>query len=424
MPYLHHAPWGAVCLCLFTAAVSLPASAEVSPTTAPPDVRDALLRLRDSSPQVESAAASVEAARARARAAALPLYNPSLAVEGENADVDRRTIGVSLPLDLSGKRRSRIVEGDAAVRTAEVQRELQWRDVALRWLKAWTASTWTARQSALGRRRVDLMRRFDDLATRRLAVGDIATSERDLAALALADAHIRQAALAAQEAGSLGLLAALGHETSLPTPIDGIPPPAGIVVARPVDERPEMRLAAAGQARAQAAVAVADRARRPDPTLSLTGGRVRSGTRTDQVVGIAVSMPLPFANNGRADVAAAMADADAATAAQRTARMEADAALGQARVTYESLRLASEGLRDSRADGVDGFDARADGLDRLWQASELSTADYLVQLNQSLDTAQSGLALQMQLWQAWFDYLAAAGRLEDWIDGSLGEGGQ
>jgi cobalt-zinc-cadmium efflux system outer membrane protein len=151
---------------------------------------------------------------------------------------------------------------------------------------------------------------------------------------------------------------------------------------------------------------------------------VRSGTRTDQVIGIAVSMPLPFANNGRADVAAAMADADAAAAAQRTARMEADAALGQARVTYESLRLASEGLRDSRADGVDGFDARADGLDRLWQASELSTADYLVQLNQSLDTAQSGLALQMQLWQAWFDYLAAAGRLEDWIDGSLGEGGQ
>ncbi|APG06598.1 transporter [Luteibacter rhizovicinus DSM 16549] len=383
-----------------------------------------MLRLRDSSPQVEAADATVEAARARSRAAALPLYNPSLAVEGENADVDRRTIGVSLPLDLSGKRRSRIVESDAAVRTAQAQRELQWRDVASRWLKAWTSATWTARQSALGRRRVALMQRFDELAARRLSVGDIATSERDLAALALADAHIRQATLAGQEASSLGLLAALGQGTSLPAPIDGMPPPAGIAVPRRVDERPGMRLATAEQARAQAAIAVADRARRPDPTLSLTGGRVRSGARTDQVVGIAVSMPLPIANNGRADVAAAMADADAATAAQRTARMEADAALEQARLTYESLRLVSEGLRDSRVDGADGFDARADGLERLWQASELSTPDYLVQLNQSLDTAQSGLALQMQLWLAWFDYLAAAGRLDDWIDGSLGESGR
>ncbi|KLD68043.1 TolC family protein [Luteibacter rhizovicinus] len=424
MSYLHHAPWGVVCLCLFTAAVSLPAVAGVPVTKAPPAVRDALLRLRDSSPQVEAADATVEAARARSRAAALPLYNPSLAVEGENADVDRRTIGVSLPLDLSGKRRSRIVESDAAVRTAQAQRELQWRDVASRWLKAWTSATWTARQSALGRRRVALMQRFDELAARRLSVGDIATSERDLAALALADAHIRQATLAGQEASSLGLLAALGQGTSLPAPIDGMPPPAGIAVPRRVDERPGMRLATAEQARAQAAIAVADRARRPDPTLSLTGGRVRSGARTDQVVGIAVSMPLPIANNGRADVAAAMADADAATAAQRTARMEADAALEQARLTYESLRLVSEGLRDSRVDGADGFDARADGLERLWQASELSTPDYLVQLNQSLDTAQSGLALQMQLWLAWFDYLAAAGRLDDWIDGSLGESGR
>jgi cobalt-zinc-cadmium efflux system outer membrane protein len=57
----------------------------------------------------------------------------------------------------------------------------------------------------------------------------------------------------------------------------------------------------------------------------------------------------------------------------------------------------------------------------LWQASELDTSDYLVQLNQNLDTAQAGLVLQGQLWQAWFDYLAAAGRLEDWIDGNTSE---
>jgi cobalt-zinc-cadmium efflux system outer membrane protein len=85
-------------------------------------------------------------------------------------------------------------------------------------------------------------------------------------------------------------------------------------------------------------------------------------------------------------------------------------------VTYEALRLASEGVRDSR---VDALDARTELLHRLWQASELDTSDYLVQLNQSLDTAQAGVGLQAQVWGAWFEYLAAAGRLGDWIDGGV-----
>jgi cobalt-zinc-cadmium efflux system outer membrane protein len=44
-----------------------------------------------------------------------------------------------------------------------------------------------------------------------------------------------------------------------------------------------------------------------------------------------------------------------------------------------------------------------------------------VQLKQSLDTALSGLELENQAWQAWFDYLTAAGRLNDWIDGRTQE---
>ena len=416
MSYVRTAPWGAVCLCLFAVALASPVAAETARvTSAPPALRIALHQLWESNPQVESASAALEAARARSRAAGQPVYNPSLALEGENADVDRRTVGLSLPLDISGKRRARVVESDAAVRAAEAQFQLQRRDVATRWLKAWTSAKWAARQSALARRRVTLMQRFDGLAAQRLVVGDIATSERDLAALAVADSQVRQATLAGQEANALGLLATLGHATPLPESIDGVPPPAASIVPRAVDDRVELLLAKAGLDRAQAGVAVANSARRPDPTVSLTGGRVRSGTRSDQVVGIAISLPLPVLNSGRAEVAAAMAEADAATATQRASRMEAEATLEQARVTYEALRVASEGFRSGRAQA---FDARVELLDRLWQASELDTSDYLVQLNQSLDTAQSGLVLQGQLWEAWFEYLAAAGRLEDWIEGS------
>lgn len=412
------APWGAVCLCLFAVAVAPASPAASQPSglaSASPALRATLHRLWETNPEVEAASAVADAARARARSAARPVYNPSLTLEGENADVDRRTAGISLPLDVSGKRRARVIEGDAAVRAAEAQLERRLRDVAARWLKASVSAESSARQVDLGRRRVALMQRFDGLAEERLAVGDIGTSERDLAALALADARMRQATLEGQEATALGVLGMLGEATASFVAIEGAPPPAGLFPPRTLDDRVEVRIARSDQERAEAAVAVADRARRPDPTLSLTGGRVRSGTRTDQVIGIAVSMPLPVLNSGRADVTAAMADAGAATANERAARMEAEASLNQARTTYEALRQASAGFRDSRAAG---FDARAELLRRLWQASELDTSDYLVQLNQNLDTAQAGLVLQGQLWQGWFDYLAAAGRLDDWIDGN------
>jgi len=409
MSYLRTAPWGAVCLCFAAACFASPA---------PPALRAAVHQLWANNPEVEAARAALDAARARTRAAEQPVYNPSLALEGENADVDRRTVGLSLPLDLSGKRRARTIESEAAVRAAEAQLQLQRREVAARWLKAWSSATSATRQRTFGQRRVATMQRFDVLAAQRLAVGDIATSERDLAALGLAAAQMQEATLAGQEASALGVLAALGGAVDLPEPTEAPPPAAATFVPLAVEERTELLRARAAQERAQAAVAVAERQRRPDPTLSLTGGSVRSGTRRDRVVGVAISVPLPVLNSGRAEVAAAMADADAAVAAQRAARMEAEATLEQARVTYEALRQASQAFRDSRAQA---FDARTVTLDRLWQASELDTSDYLVQLNQSFDTAQAGLVLQAQLWQAWFDYLAAAGRLDDWIESPVAE---
>src|SRR3546814_1726416 len=48
------------------------------------------------------------------------------------------------------------------------------------------------RSSELGRRRLALMQRFDDLAAQRLKVGDISSPERDLAGLALGEAQVQR----------------------------------------------------------------------------------------------------------------------------------------------------------------------------------------------------------------------------------------
>ncbi|HVI55725.1 MAG TPA: TolC family protein [Luteibacter sp.] len=416
MFFLRAAPWGAVCVFLAATVSASPYQGDPPALPPPPALQAALRALWSKSPQVQVAAAELRAAQARARAAAQPLYNPSVQLEAENADVDRRTAGASLSLDLFGKRRARMVESEAEVSARQAAYALERRDIAADWLKAWAGAVLAREQSELGKRRLALMGRFDELAAQRLKVGDISTSERDLAGLALGEAQIQQASLAGQEASSLAALATVGGdaEGALPGLPGVLPPSAASVVPLAASERPELLQAQADQDRAEAGVVVAQRARRPDPTISLTGGSVRSGTRSDRVIGINVAIPIPILNTGRAEIAAAQADADAAFASRRATTLRSDAVLKQTQVTYTALRDATVSFRQSRANA---FDERAQTLEKLWQAGEIGTSDYLVQLKQSLDTALSGLALESQTWQAWFDYLAAAGRLTDWIDG-------
>lgn len=419
MSVLRAALVGAACVFYVARAVALPGEAEAAASVATSPIRSAVQLVWEASPEVQAARSEVEAARARVRAAAQPVYNPSLSLDAENADVDRRTAALSLPLDMSGKRRARTSLAEAEQRSREASYELLRRDVASRWLKAWSSVALAARQRELGEHRVALMRRFDGLAAERLAVGDISSPERDLAALALGESQIQQASLAAGEAAARAALeAVVGDEVTMPPLPAGLPPASTGITPVAIDDRPELVKVRADESVAQAGIDVARRARLPDPTVNLTGGRVNTGVRTDQVIGLSVSIPLPVLNSGRAEIDAALAEAGAASATVRTRQQVTRASLREAQSRYDALLTAGRAFRAGRAAA---FDDRAALLEKLWRAGEISTSDYLVQLKQSLDTALSALALESQAWQAWFDYLAAAGRLTDWLDGRTQE---
>lgn len=419
MSLFRSVPVGAVCWLYAAAPSAAPPNSEIAPpalVAAPASLQVAVRDIWQNAPEVQAAQADVEAARARADAATRPIYNPSVSVEAENADVDRRTVGLSLPLDLSGKRRARASRGDADLRASEAAYELSRRDIAARWLKAWAGASLAAKQSELGQRRVALMQRFDALATQRFNVGDISSPERDIAALALGEAHVQQAALAADEATAVAALHAIGGgaKTATPELPSALPPEAAAITPAAVDALPELVQARAERESAEAGVMVARRARIPDPVISLTGGEVHVGHVRDQVIGLGVAVPLPLFNTGRAELAAARAEANAASARLRSQKHVLDARLAEARTRYFASLQAAEAFRNSRAAALE---ERAALLEKIWRAGEMSTSDYLVQLRQSLDTALSGLDLENRTWQAWFDYLTAAGRLTDWIDG-------
>jgi len=392
-----------------------PAAATGPLERAPSPVTEALRRAWQRSPALQAAEAKLAAAEARAVSAARPIYNPDLELTAENADVDTRSVGISQTIDWSGKRRARSDAAAAQTRAAQAEREQVRQRVALQWLGGFSAYRVACEQVDLGARRVAVLERFAALAQRRLAAGDIAPLESDLAELALQEAGAQQAGLLADRAKAHQVFAVIAGDDAarLPELPRRLPPQATLPLApATLDALPALRQAVAEVDAADARIGVAERDRRPDPTLSLTGGRVTNGPVSDKVIGIDVRIPLFVRNDYSPDVGAARAAADEAAATLHERRLFAVAEAEQAATSYNALRDAWQTWERSRAASADD---RAALLQRLWETGELSTADYLVQLKQSIDTELSATSLRARAWQAFADWLAASGGLDRWL---------
>jgi cobalt-zinc-cadmium efflux system outer membrane protein len=368
-------------------------------------------------PAAEATEQTLAAAEARAVASSRPLYNPDLELAYDDEGPEQTaTAGMALTLDLSGKRRARTDAGQADLVLAEAEATLRRSGFSQQWLLAWTEHGIARERVRIGEERLALMQRFADLAQRQLSVGDISSLERDLALLARDEAQAEQATLLADAASATEAYRAVGGDPSLRTDIADL----GVPAAWTVDPSwqpaaaPEGRIAAAAAASAATRIAIAERDRRPDPTLSAYGGRkdLGAGAGSEGVVGVAVSVPLFVRNNLSAELAAARADASAASAEQRRAELELRARADRSAGTYAAVRDAWN--RWSQSPGTD-VTARADLLERLWRAGEISTADYLIQLKQSLDTALAGADLRGRLWRSYVDALYSTGQLDAWV---------
>ncbi|NQD37930.1 TolC family protein [Permianibacter sp. IMCC34836] len=379
----------------------------------PEELRPALQQLWANNPAVRAARAKLAAAAARVDAAGQSLYNPELSLDSESGLEERREIGVAMAIDWSGKvaARERVAQAEYDSTLAEWQAALQ--QVAADWLREVVAYQAAQEQTSLGHERVELMTRFAELAGRRLRAGDINQIERDLAELALQDALAQLAELEAEQARAEQSLRALGSDTvALPTLMATLPSTATVQVDDgKLAQHVLLRQANQSAQAATARIRVAERERRPDPVLSLTSGTVEADGLRDNIVGVNVSIPLPIFNSYRAEVTAAQADAEQANALLDEMRRRLRAEAYQATVRYNALLTAWQRWQQSPASRVT---ARADLLQRMWEAGELSSADYLVQLNQTLDTSARGRQLNAQVWQAWLDWLQTAGEFLGW----------
>jgi len=148
--------------------------------------------------------------------------------------------------------------------------------------------------------------------------------------------------------------------------------------------------------------------RRPDPTVSFKGGQ----DDEEFLIGLSINIPLFVRNSYKYEV-------DTALAERSEAQLIADDVLYRTRLDLENstaqLRVLRSAWADWQATSEQSLSSPLDQLQRLWETGELSTTDYVVQLTETLEVRESALDLKESLWQAWFQWLLASGRIDGWL---------
>lgn len=405
-----------MCLALGAGVAAAQEDLTEQPVTA--GLRSLVLETLEQNPGVRAALSAVEAARAQVRAAERPLYNPELEVDAEQAETRSGTLGLSQTLDWADKRDARAAVAATGLDVAQAEHASVRQQLAGELLTALGHYQTTVAVHGLAAQRLKLMQRFLDLAEQRHQAGDVNRVELDLARLAQTQARLDFAQAAADLAADGQSLAAVtgtvrGQWPALP---ESLPALSGFDVDALLQELPTLKGLRARMQGARATVVLRKRERQPDPSVGVRAGLEQAyrGANDENfgVAGLSLNIPLYVRNDYRAEVESAQAELDQAEQALQDGMRRARARLLSAAERYRLSREAWLAWQDS---GQASLGSQATLLERLWRAGEMSTADYLMQLNQTLDTRISALEVRGRLWTAWADWLVASGRVDAWL---------
>lgn len=410
-------------VCLTTAIAAASINLALAQNTPGAETTGAALRqfiqtTLETNPAILAARAEIEAAGGRVAAADRPIYNPQLRIQAEQSETRLGTVGLDQALDWSDKRGANTNIASAELQVARAEYTVRRQQLTGELLSGLADYHTAEAAHGLLLERSRLMTDFANLSQKRRRAGDLSQIELDLASLAHTQADL-ELSLAATDLAQAGQnLAAVTGQAAQTWP--ALPPD----IPAPEDFDPQALLTALPQIRALQARSVAARAlvelrrreRRPDPTLGATVGQERSfrngADDSFGVVGLNLSIPLFVRNRFAAEVDTANAELAEAEQTKHEAFRRAEARLLSAAERY---RLSHAAWQAWLRSGRPSLGSQISQLDRIWKYGEMSTADYLVQLNQTLDTRATALKIQNRLWDAWADWLVASGEVDHWL---------
>lgn len=340
-----------------------------------------------SAPAAEAASAAIEAARAgRTMAGLRP--NPQIQAQVENVvgsgayrgfGSAETTLGAAVPIELGGKRQARVGVASAQLSRAELQAAIAAADIRLQVTALYVEAVAAERRLAVARDQARIAGDAFRAADVRVRAGRASPIEQQRADVARINAGANVERL---ERLALAARANLGRRTGRPVTeaLDG-----ALLDQRPsLPAGPPSHNSAAGTlalAAADADLAVADagvrlaRANRV-PDLNIGPALRRLEATNDMAAVLAVSIPIPLFNNGRAAIAQASAERTRAEAERRLTVQDVEQAITNAEAeaanaattartaagpvlaaAQEAARIARIGYREGKFGQLDLLDA-------------------------------------------------------------------
>jgi len=361
-------------------------------------------------PALQAAKADYNAALAQQRAADQPLYNPELEIDIEKTAINTSSFGINQSIDWSDKRGAQASAGQALAMAAQAQFRQQQINVLSDLLNQLSQQVNTSAQAKLAQQRTELLNNFYQLAKQRYDAGDVGRSDVDLARMALSEAQMQTAeALSDANAARANLLSFSAQPAKGWPALPALPTPwQAANNAQLLTTLPFVKQAFWQFKSSQAELELSRRQSHADPSIGLRGGKEDS----DSLFGISFSIPLNVRNNFKAQIQASAARAISAEQHWIQIRRLAKAKLQSASQRY---RLTFAALQDWQSAGLASLQGQTQLLKKLWQSGELSTTEYLVQLQQTLNTRSAAITLQQSAWDAWTDWLKASAQLHHWL---------
>lgn len=398
----------------------------------PNSLKTFIYQVLEDNPDVQAAKANIDAQHARLEAAEQPLYNPALiadteqkrqksfkdpelALEGNKPYEDTYTIGINQTIDLANKRLVRSKVADKNLHVAECQLAALRQQLATEVLSALIRYQTTQQVVNLTKERTALLKKFVNLTEKREATGDVSSVETDLAKLALSEAIVQQADAEINLNQILQVLRSLTGLNQIVWPDLPSLPELHFMNSDTnelLNSLPSLQVLNEQYLSAKMRVQLTKRERYPDPTFGIQGGKENTNEGNKRVWLASFSVPLFIRNSYRAEVEAANFDAMEADKKRmnllRQVRADVVSSAERYQTLYQTLQEARQISKKPLNDGVVL-------IERLWQAGELSTTDYLVQFKQRLDSQIAVAELRTRTWQAWGDWLKASGTIENWL---------
>jgi len=373
-----------------------------------------LIESVDNNPSVLAASAAVDASSFQMIAADKAIYNPELEIDSEDIDsVTTTSIGISQTIDWGNTREARTEMASSQSAAARFGFESTRRNIAVELLAGLSDYHTNSALKDLAEQGNKLMEHSAELAKQRYDAGDLGKVEVDLANLTYAQARFKLADAISNHARAVQNLIALTGNTdrNWPVFISELPNPKSVTRSadKVVQQLPAMRQITSRVAAAQAKIKVQIGEGSVNPTFA-----IRAGKEEDlNLVGINFSIPLQVRNNFKAEVDAANAEMIQAEREAIDAYRKLKSKLEIAIVSYDLSRGAWLAWEKS---GAGSLSEQIKLLERLWQAGELSTTDYLIQLTQALNTKASAIEQRGRMWTNWTEWLVASGKIEHWLN--------